>query len=142
MIPVFLYFAKYIKHESFNRVINILMIQEHSTHITQIFTINYLIISIYFKKSNVFISIDLITRWESSFTFYRVSKKLFFVNTKEKTKVADIKALTVIFFRESCEIPGFKPMDTKLNTLDCFNPRLLYKLLHIPCRHSTVFIIE
>jgi hypothetical protein len=40
------------------------------------------------------------------------------MNTKEQTKITNVETLAMIFLRERSEIPGFKPMSTKLNRFD------------------------
>jgi hypothetical protein len=43
------------------------------------------------------------------------------MNTKEQTKITNIETLAMIFLREGSEVPGLKPMSTKLNRFHSFD---------------------
>jgi hypothetical protein len=63
------------------------------------------------------------------------------MNTEEKTEITDIETLGVIFLWESCEVPGFQPVSSKLDTLNSLSPCFLKEELYFFIGHPVILII-
>lgn len=87
------------------------------------------------------VPVNFISRGVSNFTILRMPEHFSFMDTKEQTKVTNVETLAMIFLREGGEVPGLKPMGTKLDRFNSFDLGLVDECSHLFFTHTQVFIV-
>ena len=75
-------------------------------------------------------------------TFFWMPLEFILVNKEGKAKITNIQTFSMIFMRQSCEIPCFEPMFAEMDGLNRLNLGLIQEYLHFSFLHAMILVIE
>ena len=100
MVPIGLSFTEYIKVESVNLIPDVLMIEEKFGYVTQVLSVDLLLLCVELKHTNFIVAVNLIT-WRAPYiASLRVSLQLTLLCEEEQAEGTDVQRPAMVLRRE------------------------------------------